>query len=639
MTDAARLDPTAHNGVLTISDRTFTSASDIIACCLRVTQLQQVRSLIIQGITLNANDSWANLVLPFTLKFEDCTFADDVNLDYSECHGLHFERCDFSHAGQGNNDGGLTAVAAVIRGDLHIRASQIGRIDAHEAVVDGHVTLEEFNEATSMNLDRMRVEGDLLIQQIRERKAIPSAGNEDSTKSVSVWGTTLRNVMARSIIIRDSRFSRGVSMYGARAESIVLERCRIGTAKQNIYEVPAFPTLGNSILGGEATLLMSSVEAQSVQVGANVWVGGDVRMLSLDARSLRVGADTNWLTRTDGVPSKESALVIHGGIFYAKDARSKRTELQIITDDGRSASMLLNDADLGDLSIYRTAVGGDNGRICLYGTIYSNIEFMEFTIASAGLRFKRHRGDIDLPGLLVLRDYAYAFRFAPVDMPQNDKPADEHAKDDKPADEHAKVHKRIRARERTRFRGQPYLAFASHLAAIGDSGGAREVLICKQDDMRKLSAMPWPSKVWNWISGFTVKYGYSIHRTVLPLILMVLIAGLVVHAGRVTDNFTATEPSLIADNALIMGEALTGPFAQEALQSSQCTRLYPCMETVSYTINMLLPFGNFAQVSLWQPSSDWAWRHLLTALIAGVWIATTVLLAALTGIARRTPES
>lgn len=624
MSELPLRDLVPHNGVLNI-DRTFArsklAAEEIIGHSLRLAKSESLSQVIVKGIVVEENEGWIRCRLPFALVFEDCTFSDGVRLDHAEFEGVFFNKCRFSLQGSLGADSRLTTVGAVVRGDLCIRESDVGCVDLREALIHGNVTLEKLCNISSVRLDRLRADGDVVLQNLHECEPTSCPPGKVSNPTSLVWGTSLRSLVARSINIRDSRFCRGVNIYAARAESVTLERCKIGTARLNTYVVPAFPTLGNSIVGGEATLLMSSIEATSVQVGSGVWVGGDVRMLNLVAKSLRVGTDDNWLSRVNGVPTEQSALTIDGGIFNAKDARSQRTEIQLVSSSGQTPSMLLNDANLGDLSLYHLAIGGNNGHICLYGTAYSNFDLKAFKVDPGGLLFPRHRGDIDLPGLLVVRDFAHAHRLAPPG-PLEDRDTDEDQE-----------------RERTSFRGQPYLALASHLGVTGDSRGAREVMICMQDDKRRLSAMPWPSKMWNWISGFTVKHGYSVQRTVLPLILMILIAGLVVHLGSINNSFTATQTGLIADNALIRGESPTGPLAQDALLSSECSRLYPCMETVSYTINMLLPFGNFTQVSYWQPSPEWAWRHLLTGLVAGVWIATTILVAALTGIARRSPES
>ena len=598
-----------------------TKAASIIEYILRLADSAPISSVVCQGLVIEGNEAWRRLRLPFALSFRNCILTDKVQFDATQCEELLFEECRFSHQTLRDSDHHFSAAGAMINGSLSITSSSIGSIDIHEAVVHGHVTLRSLEDITFLNLDRMRVECDVTIQEIKQVEVDAHIRGSDKRVKEPVWQTILRSLTARTVAVRDCEFSRGIDMYGVRAESILVERCRVGTARLNTYGVPTFPTLDNSILGGEATLLMSSVEARSVQVGAKVWVGGDVRMLNLHTVSLRVGTDTDWSKRKNGVPPKEAALTIDGGIFYAKDARSKRTEIQLTTSDGISPSMLLNDADLGDLSIYNLKIGGIQGYTCLYGTSYSNLELKELIVEPSNLRIPRYRGDTEIPSLLVIRNYAYALRFATLDkLPGHQPDASQE-------------------RERTKFRGQPYLALSRHLAVTGDSNGARQVLICMQDDTRKLSAMPWPSKLWNWISGFTVKYGYSVHRTVLPLILMILVAGAVVEFGRVNDSFMALQPGLIADNATVMGEPPMGPLAQKALLSSECTRLYPCMETPAYTLNMLLPFGNFTQVGYWQPNSEWVWRHVLTFLVAGVWIATTILLAALSGIARRTPET
>jgi adhesin HecA-like repeat protein len=166
------------------------------------------------------------------------------------------------------------------------------------------------------------------------------------------------------------------------------------------------------------------------------------------------------------------------------------------------------------------------------------------------------------------------------------------------------------------YNADAYQQLAQQYRAGGDEEAARKIHIASQRDLRKRGNLRWISKVWNWFLGWSVGYGYRLHRPFLFLLALGLIGwGLYFwgeHAGLI---YASDKSGIVAPN---------------------CAKGYPCFNSFVYSYSNLIPVADFRESSFWLPNprANSPWGALLMVYtwvtIAIGWLAGTAIIAGVT---------
>ncbi len=152
------------------------------------------------------------------------------------------------------------------------------------------------------------------------------------------------------------------------------------------------------------------------------------------------------------------------------------------------------------------------------------------------------------------------------------------------------------------YHPQIYEQLAAHYRAVGHESRERAVLIHKQRRQRKETS--YPTRVWSTAVDLLVGYGYRTWQAIIPWVAL-LVSGTVFFAHHMRD-----------------------------IRPRSPTQTPPTFHALTYTLDLLLPVVNLGQ------RDNWVARHgaqtFATILILAGWVLTTAILAALTGLVRRT---
>jgi len=155
---------------------------------------------------------------------------------------------------------------------------------------------------------------------------------------------------------------------------------------------------------------------------------------------------------------------------------------------------------------------------------------------------------------------------------------------------------------RSGYHPQIYEQLAEQYRIAGNDVGQRAVLIQKQRHRRRQAGAL--TRVWSVVEDLLVGYGYRTWQAVIPWIAAVIFGALFFHAHR-----------------------------HEIVQRMPRQRP-PTFHALTYTLDLLLPVVNLGQ------RDNWVAQHqaqtVATILILAGWVLTTAILAALTGLVRRT---
>jgi hypothetical protein len=168
---------------------------------------------------------------------------------------------------------------------------------------------------------------------------------------------------------------------------------------------------------------------------------------------------------------------------------------------------------------------------------------------------------------------------------------------------------------------QPYRQLADVYRNAGKESCARTILIAKQQDLRTRGKLPRYSSIWNAFMGATIGHGYRTLRAALLLPALYVISVLLIgYAGRHSDMLAVHSTS------------------RHIVSSASCTSHYPCLSVLAYPVDYVIPILNLHQAEYWQPNAHTFWGHvardwLFFATALG-WVATTLLVSAVTGLAR-----
>jgi hypothetical protein len=148
------------------------------------------------------------------------------------------------------------------------------------------------------------------------------------------------------------------------------------------------------------------------------------------------------------------------------------------------------------------------------------------------------------------------------------------------------------------YRPQPYEQLAAFYRRMGHDDQARIVLLAKQ--RRRRSTQKYAGKAWSYLLDWSVGYGYRPWLATLWLVALVATGTIVFH--------------LWPPQPLNPGRA-------------------PEFSSLAYTVNILLPFGQFVQSDSWQPVG--AERWFAYALVGAGWLLATAVVAGVTRVLNR----
>jgi len=191
-------------------------------------------------------------------------------------------------------------------------------------------------------------------------------------------------------------------------------------------------------------------------------------------------------------------------------------------------------------------------------------------------------------------------------------------------------------RRRGDYHPQPYEQLAAVLRRSGHVAESKKVLMAKEKDLRKFGDLGLGARVWNWILGATIGYGYRVRRVLIWwAVPIVLAGGFFFWLGHRGGLLSPTFP----------------PRAEAAAPSDK--RLDETFCPWVYSLDTFLPIVDLHQEGRWLPNrggSDvvtifWPDRYLFTwgdllcvwfwIEIGAGWLLTTLALAGLTGLIRR----
>lgn len=144
------------------------------------------------------------------------------------------------------------------------------------------------------------------------------------------------------------------------------------------------------------------------------------------------------------------------------------------------------------------------------------------------------------------------------------------------------------------YRPQPYEQLALFYRRVGHDDEGRKVLLAKQRHRR--STLNLAGKVWSYLLDWSVGYGYRPWLAALWLAALIIVG---------TTVFAWWPPSALSPGAA------------------------PQFDPFAYTINLLLPVGQFIQPNQWDLSGIERW--FAYALVGAGWLLATTVIA---GVAR-----
>jgi hypothetical protein len=182
------------------------------------------------------------------------------------------------------------------------------------------------------------------------------------------------------------------------------------------------------------------------------------------------------------------------------------------------------------------------------------------------------------------------------------------------------------------FRPQPYQQLSKALREVGDSAGAKRVLVEMEDSRRKFGNLNFRVWVWRWILKGVIGYGYRPGYALICALLVITIGSGLFWCN--TDLITPTD--------------------REAYDAAPAS--YQPFSPIVYSIDAFLPIINLGQKDRWTPNANrghpvdlsrwlpiasrkwlttgWLLRFWLWIQISLGWLLTTLFVAGLTPVIR-----
>lgn len=152
---------------------------------------------------------------------------------------------------------------------------------------------------------------------------------------------------------------------------------------------------------------------------------------------------------------------------------------------------------------------------------------------------------------------------------------------------------------------QPYEQLAKVLKEMGHEKDAREILIAKQEDPALLKSMSRLPRLWHFILGATIGYGYKPGKALWWIMGFLIV-------GSFVFNNCAEDKKFIK------------------ITSGESSAFNP----VTYSIDTFVPLVDLHQAKFRLPSGE-LYRLYLWIHISAGWLLTTLLIAGITGLVRK----
>jgi hypothetical protein len=133
------------------------------------------------------------------------------------------------------------------------------------------------------------------------------------------------------------------------------------------------------------------------------------------------------------------------------------------------------------------------------------------------------------------------------------------------------------------FSLQPYEQLANVLKSSGYESEATEVLIAKQDDLRRYGDLKSGAKLWNFLLGLSIGHGYKPHRAFLFMMYFVWLGAALFHDGYRNHLITPSN---------------------QAKSERDAMSNYPKFQPFVYSLDCFLPTIDLKQKSAWSPNAN-----------------------------------
>jgi len=173
----------------------------------------------------------------------------------------------------------------------------------------------------------------------------------------------------------------------------------------------------------------------------------------------------------------------------------------------------------------------------------------------------------------------------------------------------------LRMALRTQVVTQPYSQLASVLRGHGLEHRAKQILMDRQKALAKHGNLPWPSKVWSRILGWTIGYGYRPTQALWWLALLWVVGLAAFSSGDDHDFMVPTDRTAKEKGA---------PYANHV----------PSFDPALYSLDAMIPLINLQMENHWTPKGGWPFYYYRAHIALG-WMFSTLAVIGFTGIVRK----
>ncbi len=140
------------------------------------------------------------------------------------------------------------------------------------------------------------------------------------------------------------------------------------------------------------------------------------------------------------------------------------------------------------------------------------------------------------------------------------------------------------------FFPQPYEHLANVLRKTGYEEDARQILIAKAEDYKRLTNLKRPKKIWYSLLWF-IGYGYRPWKASWVILLFILFGTIFFEIGYSDDLMTATNEAAYIKS-------------KDGAVTRQVKKTYPKFNALVYSIDSFVPLVNFHQQNYWLPDAN-----------------------------------
>lgn len=552
------------------------------------------RGVRIRGARITGVAAWDWQRFPVPLELLDCVLDAPLLVDQAQLAGLILRRClvpaiagrelrsDHSLVLAGSRvPGGVELTGARIAGDLDVGGAELG---------DGAAAPEY-----ALAADRVEIAGDVFLGDgFRSHGEVRLQGARIHGH-LTCEGSSLTNLAGPALRLDRAEVAGGVLLRGGFTATgeVRLPGSRIGGTLNCTGAILTNP-------GGTALSASGAVVAGGIYLRSGFTATGDVRI-----RGARISGQ----------------LVCEGGTFgnaAGPALRLDRTEVSgdlLLGGGFRAAGEVRMPAVSigGELNCVGGRFTGDSGR-ALHGEgmrVAGSLRLRGLAAPVSGVvnLTRAVVGELDddeaswpAPGNLRITGFVYD-RLSDTAPTQVAK-------------------RRAWIRRQPEYHPQPYQQLAQVYRRAGHVDEAQRIGIAQHDDARTDGDVEGWGRLWNWLLGWSVGHGYRPGRMIWVLLVLFTATAIPVYIGAQHDTF-----------------AQVGNTPNPAVTASHCGPGYPCLSWPAYALEDITPILNLHQAENWQPdgSRPWGWllRGWLQAATVAGWLATTLLIAAVSGLTQR----